>query len=201
MNVVIDLDRVANWLHDQICKGVRLKPMDYGDQAVEADYELIEPNVFALYVPTEETKAPDVVATVPAICVQIIDGDDDLVKQERRYKLRLSFATWDPGTHDQDIFAPVDGKPMRYLRGDGNRVKLSHDGWRDVWNLVDRALRIIESSRVIGGIPVDDGAAVKFGMFAEDDGLADYYPFWQAWVELTLKGDNRRGRPDVDDFL
>ena len=87
------------------------------------------------------------------------------------------------------------------MQGDGNGVTLNHEGWRDVWNLVDHALHVIESAERIGGLPIDRKAGVKFGTFPQDDGLADYYPFWQAWVELTLTGDNRRHRPEVEKYL
>ena len=66
MNVVFDLDRVAEWLREQVCKDIKRKPHDPADQAVEVEnYELVEPSVFALYIPTNETKPPNVIATVP----------------------------------------------------------------------------------------------------------------------------------------
>lgn len=233
MSIVNSLDRVTDWLREHVAEAVRLKPMDFGSQTLVSDYELVEPAVFCLYIPTEATKPPEVVATTPSICVQVVEGDDDLTAGARTLKLRLSFSAWDPGLTGWDIFTPTDepanqfgwryrsgrGKPSPPEAGDDDTagvdgdpesapaelgdgdVVLTHEGWRDVWNFVDTALRVIESAESIGGLPVNRKDRIKFGVFSQDDGIADFYPFWFAWVELSVTERIIRSRPEIDDYL
>lgn len=44
------------------------------------------------------------------------------------------------------------------------------DGWRDAWNLVDIALREIESRTNIAGYEIDRSTPVKFGPLTEQGG-------------------------------
>lgn len=204
MTIVDTLDTVSEWLKDNVCAKVSLKPHSFDDQTAAYDKKLVHPSVFALYVPTSKTKPPDVVATSPSICVQITDGTDGAFDRTRTIKLRLSFSAWDPGIHSQDVFFPTEGNPGHYHQEDpGQKGKLTptHTGWRDVWNFVDTALRVIETSRTCGGYPLDPSTPVRFGAYDEAGDIADYYPFWFAWIELAITQEIIVAEPSIDDLL
>lgn len=206
MTIVNSLDRIAVWLEENVCLKVELKPHSLGTQTANFEYELVHPHVFPLYVPAPSNthKAPKQKSTTPSICVQIFEGNDDLAVRERRVKYLLSFSAWDPGLHGPDILTPTgktDEVGPEYERGENGTFTLSHGGWRDVWNFVDTALREIENARSIAGYILDPKAGIKFGSFDEDGAIADYYPFWFAWVELTTIQQVITDNPALDDLL
>lgn len=221
MTIVRTLDEIAAWLEQNVCADVNLKPHSFDDQT--RDYPgLIHPYVFSLYAPTGKTKPPDVKATVPSICVQIVDGADEVFTRDRTMKLRLSFSAWDPGIHPQDVYLPADGSGgfgAAYIRGGddepshgaqvhsggekkrAHNVTLTHTGWRDVWNFVDVALRAIETARSIAGYVLDPKTPIRWGVYDEDGAIADYYPFWFAWAELAVKQEVIVPEPSINDLL
>lgn len=205
MSVVYVIDSISRWLKDEICKDVLLKPMSLDAQDASFDYKLVEPEVWPLYVPTETTKPPEVAATSPAICVQLIDGQDDVFDERRKVKLRLAFSVWNPGIHGPDKFTPTDAENASfgrtYVRGENGTIALNHDGWRDVWNFTDRALRIIENERALAGYPIDERDGVKFGCFSYDGSIADYYPFWFSWIEVSVVEQLSRNFDGIAELL
>lgn len=246
MSIVRDLDTATDWLREIICSGWHLKPRSLEDEqdTEEWEYRLVEPAVFALQAPVRKRLPPEVEATTPAICVQLIDGDDRLYEQQRHLNLRLSFCVWDPGLHGPDILkpktsgqsdsedaegtetedaAPGDTEsgmpgdqesededaagpnsgdlPQKYVPGDPGTFVPTNDGWRDVWNFVDRTLRIIESAEAIGCVSLDRAQGIKFGSFDEQEKPPQYWAYWQAWAELTLIESIIRSRPQIDQYL
>ena len=41
-----------------------------------------------------------------ALCVQLTEGNDDLLKRQRRLQLRLCLACWNPGEHGGEVLHP-----------------------------------------------------------------------------------------------
>lgn len=205
MTIVNTLDRIAEWLAERVCATVDLKPRSFDQQTDQFNYELVHPAVFPLYVPPHKDRPPNVKATSPAICVQLIEGNDAVRQQERTTRYRLSFSVWDPGIHGPDVFTPTDADSSTfgkvYERGEAGTFKLTYTGWRDVWNFVDVALRAIETDRTLGGYPLDPASPITWGVYDEDGAIPDYHPFWFAWAEVTTKTQVIVANPAIDDLL
>lgn len=97
----------------------------------------------------------------------------------------------------ENVYWPDFGKA--YERGPDGMVRLTHDGWRDVWNFVDAAIREIENARSVAGLLI--GPDIRFGPYDEQGVIADYAPFWFAWIELTLHEQLTPDNPAINDLL
>ena len=201
--VTYTLDKITEWLTANVCSRVKLKsaPVRREQEAKAYEFELVHPEVFPLYVPTRETKPPDLKSTMPSICVQFVEGSDDAWTQKRTTRYRLSLAAWNPGTHGPDVFNPTDGGEIgpAYIQGDPGTFTPNHDGWRDLFNFLDVALREIESAHGLGGYELAD--EIKYGLYDEEGAIRDYYPAWFAWIEVGLTTPLTIDRPAINDLL
>lgn len=200
------VDRVCAWTDENICQKVMLKvPPDDMEKADGAGYEYTEahPACFPLFVPSSDKLPPKVNAPIPSLCVRIIDGEDG--RSTGSVNLEMCFATWNPGTHGQDILKLVDGKRLIHAEWKGSEAeayfKRNAEGWRDIWNWIDTALRELESTASIDGLPIDRDKGIKFGPMKEDDGIPDYYPFWFASIGFTINRPIVRNVKEYDEFL
>lgn len=193
MSVVDSLEAMASWLRDHACEGIELKPMDPDAPEDEAfDYRLVRPEVHTLMVPTHKHKPPGMIATVPAIVIQLLGCKDDGRAQLREMELRLSFTAFDPGIHSEDKIIPIDGEASDsgfgpvYRLDDGRTFSVNYDGWRDAFNFMDHAVRVIENAGAIGDFPLKPGAEIKLGNYEFQDSADELYPFWLCWCSLTV---------------
>ena len=60
-------------------------------------------------------------------------------------------------------------------------------GWRDAWNFVDTALRLIENAEYLGDLRVIKEKGITFGPVTEQDAVPDFYPYWFAWAEFSIE--------------
>lgn len=197
MTIVTTLDAISEWVRDNICKGHYLKAPTKGKQTAEYEYQEVEPTVYTLYEPTGQDRPPNAKPLIPGICVQLIDGTDLLADQMRSMRLRLSFSTYQPGIHGADWLCPysdVKTREIRYARSNYKYFSYSEDGWRDVWNLIDRAIRKIENADSIANFNIDHEQGVKFGPFSYQGETPDLYPFWFGFIELTITQKITRNR-------
>ena len=146
MSIVNSIETVRDWLTAEVCPLVKLKLPD--DNATDASYpyKLVNPAAFSLFVPSKDRTPPNSAAPIPSVCVQIVQGDDDLLQSARDIKIRLCFSAWDPGYHGPDIFKPKGDGSGAYIQ-QYNEAAASYfvkngEGWRDAWNFVDTALRL-----------------------------------------------------------
>ena len=97
MSIVNSIETVRDWLTAEVCPLVKLKLPD--DNATDASYpyKLVNPAAFSLFVPSKDRTPPNIAAPIPSVCVQIVQGDDDLLQSARDIKIRLCFSAWDPG--------------------------------------------------------------------------------------------------------
>ena len=111
MSIVNSIETVRDWLTAEVCPLVKLKLPD--DNATDASYpyKLVNPAAFSLFVPSKDRTPPNIAAPIPSVCVQIVQGDDDLLQSARDIKIRLCFSAWDPGYHGPDIFKPFLSTP------------------------------------------------------------------------------------------
>ena len=194
MTLVQSIDTVVEWLRENVCSQITLKLPN--DDKNDADYgvEFVHPAAFPLYVPGKDRLPPSVPAPIPSVCVQIMEGDDDLLKRKRQIKVRLCLACWNPGEHGGEVFHPVGDKKApagySYYVATGEAAKTytrNMDGWRDSFNFADLVLREIEGAEYIAGHRLVKESGIKFGLFTEEGNIWDYYPYWHNWITFTLE--------------
>ncbi len=202
MTVVCVLDALTKWTRENICPKILLKVPPNNDKDAEDagyEYQLTNPAAFTLYVPTKEKLPPGILSPMPSVCVRFVEGADNLSNSKGSIGVQLCFSAWDPGTHGQDeLFPNPDGT---YRKGKGEIFWRNGDGWRDVWNMVDIALREVESVTNIDGLVIDRSVPVKFGPFTEQESIPDFYPFWFAWVSFSVSYPITRNIRDIENLL
>jgi hypothetical protein len=97
MSIVNSIETVRDWLTAEVCPLVKLKLPDDNATDVSYPYKLVNPAAFSLFVPSKDRTPPNIAAPIPSVCVQIVQGDDDLLQSARDIKIRLCFSAWDPG--------------------------------------------------------------------------------------------------------
>lgn len=166
------IEEITDWLDKTVCPKVVLKCPD--DKQVET-YKETNPHAFAMFLPGKEKLPPGIECVHPAVVTQIIEGTHTMTEGKTRLKLQLSFTAWNPGTHKEE-------------RGEteGGLVR-STDGWKDVWNFLDRTLREIENVEYINGLRVVKELGITFGQFQQEEQVSDLYPYWGAWAVFTVE--------------
>lgn len=208
MSVANTLDRVTDWVRERICSRFNLKvPPDSDTEADAANYvyQRVKPAAFTLYVPTKDKLPPGIVSPIPSVCVRFAEGSESMTAGEGSISLLLYFSTWSTGTHGKDIVLPNPENALEPKRWTGEEAdayfRKNGDGWRDAWNMVDVALREIESVSNIDGLLIDRAVPVKFGPLAEQEAIPDFYPQWFAWVSFSVRYPVVRNFRDVEKFL
>lgn len=194
MTLVQSIDKVVGWLRDSVCPQITLKlPDDYkNDQSY--DVQFVTPSAFPLYVPGKDRLPPSVPAPIPSVCVQLMEGSDDLLQKKRQLQIRLCLACWNPGEHGGEILMPRKNPEAAggysYYKATGEAAKTyarNMDGWRDLFNFADLILRELEGTEYIEGHRLVKETGIKFGVFTEDGNIWDYYPYWHNWISFTLE--------------
>lgn len=208
MSVVGILDAVTDWVQENICSEIKLKvpPKDSGEAAGTGyEYKRRNPAAFALFRPSGEELPPPEVSPVPSVCIRLIEGAEDLAASKGGVRIQLCFCVWDTGIHGGDLLLPSKDNVLEAAQWTGPEAdayfQQGRDGWREVWNFVDIALRKIDSTAEIGGYAIDQREPVKFGPFARQDTIPDFYPFWYAWVSFRLTYPIRRNIGNTEEFL
>ena len=201
--VVESIDQVTAWVQEHICDHFRLKsPAD--QHSAVGDVTLVTPRAYSMYLPQTDLDGSD--DTVhPSVLVQLLPSKDDPHVQ-REMQIRLSFTTYSIGTQEGELYIPTD-RPSDPDAGEvsGTFKKLepeqwqeppyrrNEEGWRDAWNMIDRALSEIEGSKQIGPFRLDRTKGVEFGPYAsDDDPIWTYYPYWGGWVTFSITGETPR---------
>lgn len=203
MSVVHVIDTLAEWAKQNICERVTLKKPPENLEANDAGYslDLVKPSVFPMYVPSSEKLPPQIISPFPSLCVRFLKGSDDFSGSKGHLDVQFVFSAWNPGQHSEEVFhANEDGS---FRRQDANHAEYNRngDGWRDVWNFVDTALRALESVTSIGGYTIDRGTPVEYGPVTEQEAIADFYPFWFAWVTFRVNYPLRRNIENLNQYL
>lgn len=205
MSVVNLIDTLAEWATQNICEHIQLKQAPLPDEPEDGgyDYKLVHPAVFPMYVPTSEKLPPNIHAPFPSLCVRFVKGADTVTERTGAVDIQLCFSAWNPGIHGRDILHPVDGKTFRpWTEAEAQTYfRQTSDGWRDVYNFVDIALRAVESVDCIGQYTIDKSTPVEFGPLAEQESIPDFYPMWFAWISFRVTYPLRRYNPDIENLL
>lgn len=194
MTLVQSIDRVVEWLRANVCNQITLKLPN--DDVNDAGYgvQYVNPAAFPLYVPGKDRLPPSVPAPIPSVCVQLMEGEDNLTDKKRKLNVRLCLACWNPGEHGEGMFYPRknEGAPFgySYYNKDDESAKTyarNMEGWRDSFNFADLVLRELEGTEYIEGLRLVKESGVKFGLFTEEGNIWDYYPYWHSWITFTLE--------------
>ena len=206
MSVVHVLDSVTDWVRENVCPKIQLKqpPKDM-DAATDEGYEhtLVTPAAFCMYLPTTDNLPPNIRSPFPSVCVRFMTGQDELTKNSGFVDVELCFSTWNPGEHGEDILRPDGSGGFKQWSGaeaDAYFRRCS-DGWRDAWNFVDIARREIESVTAVGGYAIDRATPVKYGPLTEQESVADFYPYWFAWVSFRVQYPVVRNIEELQEIL
>lgn len=208
MTVTGILDAVTQWAQESICPQILLKvPPEDDAEATGAgyDYKRINPTAFTMFLPARDKLPPSILSPVPSVCVRCTEGEDDLSTNKGLIQIQLAFSAWNPGVYGGDVVLPNPEDGLRPKKWTGPEAEAyfrrSADGWRDVWNMVDIALRELESVTTIGGLLIDRATPIKYGPFTEQKVIVDYYPFWYAWASFALQYPIIRNVRGVTDYL
>lgn len=203
MSVVHVIDTLTDWAKSNICEKVVLKMPPKNLEANDAgySYDTVKPTAFPMYVPTSEKLPPSIHSPYPSLCVRFVKGSDELTGNTGQLDVQFCFSAWDPGTHGQDIYHPNGDMSFRRQGPVYAEYERNGNGWRDVWNFVDTALRAVESVTDIGGYTIDRATPVEFGPLAEQEAIPDFYPFWYAWLSFRIKYPLQRNIEDLQQYL
>lgn len=191
MTLVKILDDLQLWCAENICPKVSLKLPN--DTKITHEVECVHPAAFALFVPAKDRLPPSVPAPIPSICVQLMEGEDKPIDHRRILTVRLCLACWNPGKQSGETLTPVDNPEApfgrSYTQGQtgSDTYTRNFDGWRDVWNFSDVALRAVEASEIIAGLRLLKEEGITYGPFTEEGVIWDYYPYWHSWISFKLE--------------
>ena len=84
MTLVNSIDKIVSWLTENVCSKIALKlPDDYRNDT-GYDVVMVNPAAFPLYVPGKDRLPPNVAAPIPSVCVQLMEGSDELIQKKRQ---------------------------------------------------------------------------------------------------------------------
>lgn len=184
MTITQCIENVTDWLNVTVCPNIKLKLPDDNQNGAKYKEEAVNPTAFAMYQPGKDKLPPGVKAPFPSVVVQLLEGTDDMIARNGRMKLQLSFTAWNPGNHAGDQSFTRDA-----------------EGWKDVWNFVDRTLREIENSEYLNGLRVVKELSITYGQFQEEGQISDLYPYWGAWVIFTIERGLARTGAAYSEYL
>lgn len=198
MTVTDSLIKISEWLNKEVCPMFKFKqpPGEGAPINDKWNYEEVHPHAFPLFIPAKDKLPPNVPTNMPSVCVQLLNGSDDLTEHKRDLTINLGISTWNPGIHSKDIYYPEGTRPEEPAK-----YRSGYDGWMDVWNFVDAVVRKLESITGIEGLYLAPEASVTFGPYKDQDTIPDYYPHWFAYVQFTVRSDFLRNNPEVEELL
>ena len=194
MTLVQSIDNVVAWLRDNVCGQITLKLPDDNRNGTAYAVQHVNPAAFPLYVPGKDRLPPNVPAPIPSVCVQLMEGNDDLMKKTRQLNIRLCLSCWNPGEHGFEVLQTrKDRKALggySYYRVSDESARTyarNMEGWRDSFNFTDLMLRELEGTEYIAGHRLVKESGIKYGLFTEEGNIWDYYPYWHSWITFTLE--------------
>lgn len=199
------LDDVTEWARQNICSKIELKvpPKNSEPNDYDYDYKLTNPVAFTMFVPTEDRLPKGIPSAFPSLCVRFIEAEDDLAGMKGTMGVQFLLSAWNPGTHGRDTLTPNPEDDLNWRPGldAQSHFERNGEGWRDIWNFTDIAVRELERVTHISGYQIDRSVPVKFGPLTEQESVPDYYPFWFTWVTFQLTYPLLRNIEEVQEFL
>lgn len=183
MTVINILNEVQHWFKTDICPNLEFKkPPAVDDSDTEHyNYELMHPEAYIMYPPQE--------SKFPSVTIQTGNGEYNRTKSNGELKLRFLFATWNTGKHIID-----EGNVPTYTP--------DNEGYKDVWNFVDYVLNRLKNVDYLGrSVRIKHENGIQFGPMSEQDVMVNYYPYWCAWVTLTVEYGNSSTKEDFSELI
>lgn len=210
MTIAQCIEKVTDWLNESVCPKIKLKLPDDFQNGKQYKVEAVNPTAFAMYQPGKDKLPPGVIAPFPSVVVQLLEGSDNMTDSNGRMKLQLSFTTWNPGNHAGEL-TRATGTTIAtgsedidvHIRGIASEQAFirNAEGWKDVWNFVDRALREIENAEYLNGLRVVKELPITYGQFQQEGQISDLYPYWGAWAIFTIERGLARTGAAYSEFL
>ena len=210
MTIAQCIENVTDWLNESVCPKIKLKLPDDNQNGKEYKVKAVNPTAFAMYQPGKDKLPPGVIAPFPSVVVQLLEGSDNMTANNGRMKLQLSFTAWNPGNHAGELTRATKTTTASgsedlgvQLGGVASEQSFTRDaeGWKDVWNFVDRALREIENAEYLNGLRVVKELPITYGQFQQEGQISDLYPYWGAWAIFTIERGLARTGASYSEFL
>lgn len=198
MTIAQCIEKVTDWLNESICPNIELKLPDDYQNGKDYKLEIVNPTAFAMYQPGKDKLPPGVIAPFPSVVVQLLEGSDDMIEHNGRMKLQLSFTAWNPGNHAGELTRVT--RATTATDSDQSFTR-NAEGWKDVWNFVDRALREIENAEYMNGLRVVKELPITYGQFQQEGQISDLYPYWGAWAIFTIERGLARTGAAYSEFI
>lgn len=192
------LEELEDWTRKNICPEIKLLKPNDAQMGSEYTPEYVHPEVFKMFIPAEGMLPKGVETKFPAICIQVTKGEEDLNKHEEYFWIQYAFCVWNPGNYKKTDVKGENGEKTQKIVFERNA-----EGWRDAWNFLDKAKRIIQSKMYLpSGLKVSRDETMKFGMFTEEDGIVVSYPEWYVWLSFKIYcGTAGRVNTEYDNLL
>lgn len=164
--VLNNLEVIADWLRKEICPNLAYKKPDDEKNDSTYGYKTVHPDVHIMYIPTKDI-LPESKHAAPSILVQY-DSNRTLSKESKGLiNIRLGFSIWNPGLHT----------PEKYER--------NADGFKDVLNFVQYVEDKLIKEELIGPIRIRLEDGIESGPLKDQGVIADFYPYWFAYLTFT----------------
>lgn len=183
MTLISALEEVRDWFQYNVCDEFTFKrpPMGNEFDAEEYSYELVTPTAYIMYPPNN--------CKVPSVTIQFGDGSISKFNDRGELRLRFLIATWSPGLHYLD-------------RGNVPNFQVDNEGWRDVWNFVDLAIRkLMNTNNISERVRIKHEDSITFSPVQEQDVIASYYPHWCGWLQVTIQYGVVSTQEDITQLL
>ena len=210
MTIAQCIEKVTDWLNESVCPKIKLKLPDDNQNGKEYKVKAVNPTAFSMYQPGKDKLPPGVIAPFPSVVVQLLEGSDNMTESNGRMKLQLSFTAWNPGNHAGELTRATktttasgsDDLVVQFGSVDSEQTfTRDAEGWKDVWNFVDRALREIENAEYMNGLRVVKELPITYGQFQQEGQISDLYPYWGAWAIFTIERGLARTGAAYSNFL
>ena len=192
MTIVSELNRLCDWLNEEVCPKILIKVPDDFIQDENMKVQFMHPHAFPLIIPGEDKLPPNIPAPVPSICVQLMKANDNLVESKRELEIRLSMNAWSPGDYGAETAQLIEDD--KSLGGYKYRVDPSIktfnrnvNGWVESYNFLDTVLTAIEETEFIDGLRLKKEDSIEFGPFTEGGYILDFYPMWHNYISLKFE--------------
>lgn len=165
--ITATVDDLVRFVQKKIAPKLEYNVPPQGGAIEGVTIERDHPTVFPFYIPSED-RLTDGQHQSPSIAVQVHEGADER-RGSRVFNVRLVLMIWAPGEWDDD------GAFTRTM-----------DGWRELFNGLDKIVKEIETAETIAECDVDYESGIRYGFLDIDGEIPDLHPFWFGRVDFRL---------------
>ena len=159
------IDDLTAWLQNEVCDKLEYKkPAERGSkEGAGYDYKRVKPTAYPCYCPPQDMAQ---VPAAPSVTIQIDNFSDDL-NGENDINIALVFVIWNTGEHTSGGF------------------KKTFDGWRDLWQFMDKTRGEIKKNVSIAGYEVTSD--IKGRPLHGDSAILGTYPYFFGELTFSIK--------------